>query len=692
MDAGLALSDLSSSQRRAVTTEASLLSILAGPGSGKTRVLTRRIAWGILTDRFPAGRVVAVTFTRKAADEMRNRLRNLGVRGAVEVGTFHSLGYALLRRYWADRSLPPRKLTERKGPIVARLLRPRGKEAKLYQGALVADLVAEIEWAKARLLEPGAYVEAASRFGRRPPLPPSEVASLYASYEDLKRRQGIMDLDDLVLEASRVMEADPDFAAAQRWLRRHFFVDEFQDLNPAQWRLLRSWMGQDATLTAVGDPNQSIYSWNGADPQIFDRLMGEFPATQVVELEENFRSTPEILYVALAALAPNYRPGRPRPRSDSRADLPLWQRAIPRPTRAGGPSPTITSYEDDRSEAEGIATRANKLHAEGRPWAHMAVLARTNSQLALLAEQLVRLGVPCRVTESASLLAQPEIAKVLDTMELEWGSRPPESWASYLEELAEEASGDDRRAHLEALARLAGDYAAAEPNGDVSGFRGWLRTATGEAAGGPRSDALELVTFHRAKGLEWEVVFLAGLEAGFVPIAQAQGNEAAEAEERRLLYVAATRARDELHCSWAGLRKFGTRQLTRRPSPYLEAMQKMAEALARPPLGREASLRRLRSARRRLDAAGRPLRRPLAGPGTGADQSVLGQLRSWRAKAARYSGVPAHVIFHDATLAAIARRKPRTIEELLSVPGIGPVKASRWGQEVLEAIAEAEGT
>jgi len=257
------LDGLTDAQRAAVTCDGAPLCILAGAGSGKTRVLTTRIAWRVATGSADARHVLALTFTRKAAGELRRRLGGLGVRDGVAAGTFHAIAYAQLRRRWADQGVQAPTLLERKAGLLARLAGPRSTGDAAVQPA---DLAAEIEWAKARLIAPAQYEAAALGAGRTPPIPTPSMATLYERYEQEKRSRGLVDFDDLLVRCVEAMHADAEMAAAVRWQHRHLFVDEFQDVNPAQAALLAAWRGSSSDLCVVGDPNQAIYAWNGAEP------------------------------------------------------------------------------------------------------------------------------------------------------------------------------------------------------------------------------------------------------------------------------------------------------------------------------------------------------------------------------------------------------------------------------------------
>ena len=271
-DADKLLSDLNDRQREAVTTLASPLAILAGAGSGKTRVLTRRIAWLAAEGVLDARHVLALTFTRKAAGELSDRLGKLGVRRAVTSGTFHGLALAQLRRRWLDRGEAVPALLERKSRILAPLL---GGGPSV--GAEAAEVAGEIEWAKARLIVPEGYEAAVAAAGRATPRPAGEIASLYDRYETEKARRRVVDFDDLLWGLADALETDAEFAAVIRWRHRHLFVDEFQDVNPAQFRLIRLWLGDRRDLCVVGDDDQAVYGFTGADAGYPRSLRPPFP-------------------------------------------------------------------------------------------------------------------------------------------------------------------------------------------------------------------------------------------------------------------------------------------------------------------------------------------------------------------------------------------------------------------------------
>jgi len=338
------LSGLNPRQLEAVTSPVTPLGILAGAGSGKTRVLTRRIAWQVAQGAIEPNHTLAVTFTRKAAGELSDRLRRLGVRRHVVAGTFHGLALGQLRRRWADLGQAAPGLLERKVRILAPMLGP-GPSMAIEAG----EVAGEIEWAKARLVTPEGYEAATLAAGRETPRPAPEVAALYARYEEEKRHRRLIDFDDLLWRLADAMETDAEFAAAQRWRFRHLFVDEFQDVNPAQFRLIRAWLGGRADLCVVGDDDQAIYGFTGADASYLVRFAEYFPGAALVRLDENYRSTPQILAAANAVL-----PGGRRTKKHLRA------------TVADGPLPRVVSYASDDEEGRGVA-RALDQTCGGQP-------------------------------------------------------------------------------------------------------------------------------------------------------------------------------------------------------------------------------------------------------------------------------------------------------------------------------------
>jgi superfamily I DNA/RNA helicase len=611
------LGDLTPSQHLAVTTSSATVCVLASAGAGKTRVLTRRVGYRIACGTAKAEHVVAITFTRKAADELRQRLSDIGLPTPVTAGTFHSLAFSQLRRWWADRRTPEPALLKRKGRLLAELVVGRPG----LQDVDIGQLASLVEWAKARHVQPDDFVAAVADAHRELPADGAAVAALYGRYEDEKRRRRLVDFDDLLGRYAGALETDGRFAAAQRWRWRHLFVDELQDVNPLQSRLLLALLGQNDDVFVVGDPNQAIYGWNGADPAFLASIPERWPGAEVVRLEENHRSTPQVVAAACSAL------GR--------------HAAAVRSTRPDGPLPRLRSYPSEDAEARSIAAQLLEAHARGLRWAGMAVLTRTNSQAAVISQAFLGGVIPFRAATTGDGVGVVE---------------------------------EEERA---------------------------------PSPGSQPEDAVTVCTFHRAKGLQWPAVWVCGLEAGFVPIAYASGVEAV-AEERRLLYVALTRAERELHCSWARERRTSSgKALRREPSPWLTALASHCDVDSggrcwteaptdedrhpepAPAGASSATLASLASARRRLDFARTGPARAATLEPDAVTSAVAEQLQEWRRRMARASGVPPHVLLHDSTLRAIAARRPADAAELLAVPGIGPVKVARFGPAVLDVVRAA---
>ncbi|HUB69545.1 MAG TPA: ATP-dependent DNA helicase UvrD2 [Acidimicrobiales bacterium] len=663
--AEMLLDGLTSSQRQAVATTSTTVCVLASAGAGKTRVLTRRIAFRVATGSAKAGHALAITFTRKAGGELRERLGRLGLPEEVTAGTFHSAALAQLRRWWADRRTPEPGVLQRKGRLIGELVSGRPG----LDGVSVADLAAQVEWAKARMISPGQFAEAAHLANRALPADAGAIAALYSRYEDEKQRRRLVDFDDLLERYADALCSDSRFAAAQRWKWRHVFVDELQDLNPLQAQVLLSVLGDNEDLFVVGDPHQAIYGWNGADPSFLTDFAARWPSAEVVHLDDNHRSTPQVVAAAAAVLG---RQSSERLRS----------------SRPDGPLPTLRSFPSEVSEAAGIATQLKECAGGQRAsWADMAVLARTNAQVAVVARALASAGVPFRA-----------LAPVEDG---------EDGWATAQVAQAV-AAPDDQEAH---------------PDGPATSAPS--RVAITREGARPTDGEVTVCSFHRAKGLQWRAVWVCGLEAGLVPIGYAT-SPGALAEERRLLYVALTRAEEELHCSWSRGRRAGNGvALRREPSPWLPVLAPHcavpadgecgpdhvspatgAVSGASVPQGDAAVFDFLASARKRLSRTGRRKAEPpwgLGRPGQPDDdcetdgpevaiaRAAAERLRDWRRRLARASGVPPHVLLHDATIDALAVRRPSTPEELLCVPGLGPVKVARYGPAILEVVRGPKG-
>ena len=643
VDASAIFDGLNPEQRRAVEAVRGPVCILAGAGSGKTTTVTRRIAHQVASGAFSPPQILAVTFTDKAAREMRARLEPLGAAG-VRARTFHSAAFAQLRWF---RGEPPGRVLATK----ALLLRQIGNALpKPYRFRPAADLATEVEWAKNRRLTPESYRRGVG--AHEPPIPVDLMLRVFREYERRKDAAGAVDFEDLLVHAIRLLEEEPVALEQVRDRYRAFTVDEYQDVNLLQQTLLELWLGDRDDLCAVGDDYQSIYAFTGATPEHLLAMPLRFPHATVVRLESNYRSTPQVLALAnrlvpklgaAAEEAARAKPARPLHGTESVPRL-------LRPTHRDGPDPELRGFDGGEAEGAFVVERIRALHQAGMPLEEMAVLIRLNARSVDFEELFANAGIPF---QGAALLARDAarqllravgepatapLAQEVRRIALEHGllDRPPDGLGE--RELT-------RQRDLATLVRLAEEFDAGAH--DV-GYDEWLRERFDHGAQG----GVHLLTLHRAKGLEWDAVFLPRVEERELPCKQSLGDVAAIAEERRLLYVGITRARRHLALTW-----------TRRPSRFLAELGVTAPAPvahARPERLREEDL-----------------------------PPAFRTLRSWRRDRAKADEVPAYVVFHDATLEQIAQRGPRTLAELAAVPGVGPTKLERYGPEVLEALARA---
>ncbi|MEU7175669.1 MULTISPECIES: ATP-dependent DNA helicase UvrD2 [Micromonospora] len=684
------LAGLDPEQRSAVTAPAGPVCVLAGAGTGKTRAVTSRIAYRALTGDIAGRHVLAVTFTARAAAEMRSRLGVLGVQG-VQARTFHA---AALRqvRYFAPRLLAGRAMPELLDSKVRVVTLAAAKVGLRADRAAARDLAAEIEWAKSSLVEPGEYVVAAAKALRETPYEPARVADVFDAYERLKRGNGVIDFEDMLRAAVWGIEEHPDVAEQVRSQYRHFVVDEYQDVNPLQQRLLEAWLGGRDDLTVVGDASQTIYSFTGATSSYLVDFPRLHRGATVVRLVRDYRSTPQVVGLANAVISQARG-------AEARLRLELHGQRRP------GPEPELRIFTDEPAEANAVAARCRALVAGGTPAREIAVLFRTNAQSEAYEKALSEAGVPYVLQGAERFFERPEVRQAMIALRAATRSADPGTPlpAAVVEALTAVGWAPDspppggaareRWEALAALVQLAEEYAAeAEDDSGLTGFTEELaRRAAQQHV--PTVEGVTLASLHSAKGLEWDAVFLVGLAEGTLPTTYAKTMEQVE-EERRLLYVGITRAREWLWLSYATARSPGGR--ARRPSRFLPQLDRSGggERAGGAGPARRAERRRPQVVSCRicgatlLAGADRKLGRCPTCP-SDIDEELYERLREWRQRVAGAQKVPAYVVFTDATLTALAERKPGRTEELVAIAGIGPRKVGLYGDTVLALVAGA---
>ncbi len=691
------LAGLDDEQRAVASQLTGPLCVLAGAGTGKTRAITHRIAYGVHSGVYKPQQVLAVTFTARAAAEMRTRLRDLGAQG-VQARTFHAAALRQLQYFWPQAvggSLPG--LVDHKAALIAEASR---RLRLSTDRASIRDLAAEIEWAKVSMLTPDTYAEAAA--GRAEPagMDTTAVTRLFAAYEDLKVDRNVIDFEDVLLITVGILQEDPKVAAAVRAQYRHFVVDEYQDVSPLQQRLLDLWLGERKELCVVGDASQTIYSFTGATSAHLLNFTAKFRDAQVVKLVRDYRSTPQVVNLANALLAARTAEGERRGVRGTWA-TPLQLIA----QRPPGPAPTFTECSDDEAEAADVARRIGKLMASGVPASEIAILYRTNGQSEAYEQALAAAGIGYQLRGGERFFARREVRDGL--LQLRAAARNtnddddvPQLVRDILATLgytreAPQSSGAVREKweSLAALVALADELhgARAEQGFTLQDFVAELEErATAQHA--PTVQGVTLASLHSAKGLEWDAVFLVGLSEGLMPISFADTPDSVD-EERRLLYVGITRAREHLALSWSTSRTPGGRA-SRKPSRFLDGLRPETEGQRafRQPTARKqrklAAPAHCRTCGKLLGSgAERKIGRCTDCPANYSEETFEA-LRSWRLQAARETDVPAFVVFTDATLVAIAEARPDSLEKLGELAGIGPAKLERYGESVLSVLAE----
>ncbi len=562
-------------QFAAVRSDARHLRILAGAGTGKTRVLTHRIAYQINAVRIEPEHSLCLAFTNKAATEIKNRMTPMGEASSVETGTFHSIAYRQVKARWKDLGIRDEPdLISNQGSYLSRIL------PKTFNYAERNFILAEINWATARRISVDDYISEAENAGRVDVVPFVSVVESFQKYIELKRKENFIDYDDIIQLAIRFLAEDANYAEARHWKFKDLFVDEFQDVNPLQFALLQAWLGSSSSLTVVGDPCQAIYSWNGADARFLNDFEQYFSNSQTVILKDNFRSSPEILAL-------------------SSSILPMMERLDPK--MQSGRLPTIRAESDEHEEARSVARLVKELAIGDIDLSDQAVLVRTHAQI-------------------------PPIVEAFQEQEIKF------------------------------------------------------TVASDRESGAGRDDGVQILTLHAAKGLEWIIVHLCGVEEGFHPIAHANTELALE-EERRLFFVGLTRAEEQLHISWARNRALGSKR-SRKPSMYI---RELSDLLDPTPLkfdgDRKALSQKIRAFLGSQNVTDHQQK------AFNSEQSCMDELDSIRRNIAKANDSKPEIVLSDDAIAALVSNKPKSIKDLRKIPQVSSVVIDRFGEQIIEIFS-----
>ena len=658
------LNALDPDQRAVATQVAGPLAVLAGAGTGKTRAITYRIAYGAAVGAFDPSNVLAVTFTQRAAFEMRHRLAHLGVPKA-QARTFHSAALRQLRHFWptvVGGPLPD--VIPHKASLVA------ASAARLgitIDRTNVRDIAAEVEWAKVSMVDAAHYASRVARLRRDVPagLDAGDMARLLDVYEDAKNERGVIDFEDILIYLCGMLQERADVASIVRKQYRSFVVDEFQDVNLLQARLLDLWLGGRHDVCVVGDVAQTIYSFTGASPDYLTGFGRKHPGARIVELTRDYRSTPQIVTLANDVLArSSQREGTVRLSSQ----------------RDGGAQVTYRTYDDDRAEAEGVAASIADLIDAGMAPHSIAVLMRTNGQSQAFEEALGARGIPVAVAGGKPFFARDDVRTAISRLRAAAAAGTDEgsageivrdvlSGVGWAPEAPSGQAGSERWSNMNAIVGWADDSQAQT----LSAFVAELDERVAYQVE-PDKAGVELATIHAAKGLEWDAVFLVGIAEGLLPISYAK-TAAAREEERRLLYVAITRARDLLTLSWARSRGADGRGKRKR-SRLLDGLWPEEARVGAPKKKARASMRALNQAFEE-EASPQAI-------------ELFGRLKAWRLEVSRQAGVPPFAVFTDQTLRDIAQAMPKNTTQLRVIRGIGDVKVQRFAAPVLALVRGEE--
>ena len=675
------LEALDPDQRAVAQYAAGPMAVLAGAGTGKTRAITYRIAYGVARGIYDPANVLAVTFTKRAAVEMRERLAALGVPG-VQARTFHSAALRQLQFFWPSAiggSMPP--LIEHKASLISSAAARLGIRA---DKALVRDLAAEVEWAKVSMLDADAYADAVRTNTRTTPgdLSVDDVLSVMDAYQIAKEDRGVLDFEDVLVLTAGIMQDYPAIAKRIRDQYRYFVVDEYQDVSALQQHLLNLWLGGRHDICVVGDVAQTIYSFAGASPRYLQDFAEIHKGARVVELVRDYRSTPQIVSAANALMKGEHS-------SVLKGAVKLVSQ------REDGVPVSYRSFDDDAEEARGIAEEIRQLHEAGAAYSSIAILYRTNGQSESFEAQLAEAGIPFIVHSGMRFFEREEVRRAMYLLKkqatmLRNEGKDESDLVQLVEDLvgiagwsAKAPSGQgalrERWDNLNAIVEMARQRKDASFIAFVADL---AEREVSQAA--PATQGVTLSTLHAAKGLEWDKVFVVGVSEGLIPISLAQGEDAIE-EEKRLLYVGMTRARDRLCVSYSRSRHGGNGK--RKASRFLKDLWPRDDK-SRTRVGRGGALEGGRSKKN----AARAARADFEENNSPEVIELFERLRAWRKAEAEARLIPAFTVLTDKTLRDVAIAQPKTLVQLRVIKGIGEVKIDYFGPQILAIIRGEEVT
>ncbi len=533
------LAALDPDQRAVALATRGPVCVIAGAGTGKTRAITHRIAYAAAIGTMDPQKVLALTFTAKAAGEMRARLRSLGV-PTVAARTIHSAALKQLLYFWPSvfGGRTPDLMTTKTGFLTEAINRAGlSGSIRATNRELMRDIASEIEWAKVSQVAPSDYVDEISKRMQKPRVLPEQMVQIYTAYESVKKQELAIDFEDVLLLCAAMLEEEREVRERVQDQYRYFTIDEYQDVSPVQQRLINAWLGKRNDICVVGDPAQTIYSFAGATPVFLNTFTQRFPDAEVIRLSTGYRSTPEITFAANALL----RHGS------------MGQELVAQNDH--GSAPSVVGYSDEAAEVNGVLSEITDLLNSGTPPHEVAILARTNSQLKSVERAMLKVNLPYQVRSTERFFDRKEVRDFLS--EVRKASVIPtegQGWIDELRTLAQPYLTGEAIDGIAALLHLARELDS-DDNFTPKTLRGYLREVEDRVQQNnpPTMPVVTLATLHAAKGLEWERVFLIGASEGQLPVSDASIDE-----ERRLFYVGITRAKADLHISYR-----------KSPSPFL---------------------------------------------------------------------------------------------------------------------------